>query len=157
MPDEVNNVDVVLEQFEGREEEVIAILTSQLESPNSENNSDDDSDVGSESGGSSDAGSESGDSSVGSESGDSASGSSIPTSADTNYYDRILRLMEQVMPDEINNIDVIMEQFHDREEELIETLLNMADTDESGNGEDDTGSGDDSDGDDSDGDESGAV
>ncbi len=41
------------------------------------------------------------------------------------YRDEIAALMQQVMPDEMENLDAMLEQFSGREDELLETLENM--------------------------------
>ncbi|GAX09582.1 hypothetical protein FisN_38Lh004 [Fistulifera solaris] len=44
------------------------------------------------------------------------------------YRDEIAALMQQVMPDEMENLDAMLEQFSGREAELLETLENMVNT-----------------------------
>ena len=42
------------------------------------------------------------------------------------YRKEVERLVSLVVPDEVENVDVMMEQFLGREEELISTLTSMA-------------------------------
>jgi hypothetical protein len=86
--------------------------------------------------------------------GDDATGQS-GINKDTKYMAiraRIVELVERVVPAELENVDIMMEQFAGREVELITTLENMADMEES-SGNDESGDEEESDDDEVDSDE----
>lgn len=71
---------------------------------------------------------------------DSAYTNSIDEEMQAKYRDQIEKLVALVVPDEIDNVSTMMEQFIGREEELILTLKNMAEYNEPESGNYDYGS-----------------
>ena len=86
--------------------------------------------------------------------GDSSANSMSTAERRKNYKETIENLIRDVVPDEIEHVDAMMDQFVGREEELISTLRNMANngssSDEGSDEEDDSGESGDYSADDSD-------
>lgn len=64
--------------------------------------------------------------------------SSVDHLQKAEYRAKIIALVQSVVPSEIRNVDAMMEQFAGREEELIVTLQNMAETNDSSSGSDES-------------------
>lgn len=68
---------------------------------------------------------------------DEGSGSGEESESETPYREQIAALMQEVMPEEMENLDAMLEQFAGREAELLETLENMINAESEDEDEDD--------------------